>query len=211
MSRRVRASDSFIFRLRAWFGLRQDQLALYAGVSKATIQAVESGRRTAPSKMLLALRPLLMQLPPPTAPPTLTKRAAPLAAPLPMGTLPVGAGTPLPDAEELDFRRRVCLHQAAGLRMQTEKIEEQARVIARWAQALPALLEAHPAPTAEEIAADEDAVEHHTWLLGWLRRQARPLPAEEVTRWHLLQARMAALEAEAATLAARLPPAPATE
>ena len=37
--------------------------------------------------------------------------------------------------------------------------------------------------------------------MGWLTRHARPLPAESVTRWHLLRARVAALTAEAAALA----------
>lgn len=202
MPRRARPSGSFIFRLREWFGLRQDQLSLYAGVSKAMIQAVESRRRSAPSELVLALQPLLAQLPAPADTPAATASAA---VPLPVGAfLPLLPGTPEAEAGELDFRRRTCLHQAAGLRTQAEKIEQQARVAERWAQALPALLEAHPAPTAEAIAADDDAVRHHNWLLGWLNYRARPLPAADVTRWHLLQARIAALETEAATLAAML-------
>ncbi|WP_165370570.1 hypothetical protein, partial [Hymenobacter persicinus] len=68
-------------------------------------------------------------------------------------------------------------------------------------QALPALLAAYPAPVNPT---DPDDAELHAGLIRRLHYHARPLPAEDVTRWHLLQARIVALEAEAATLEATL-------
>lgn len=202
MPRRARNRTTLVFRVRTWFGLQQDELALYLGVSKATVQSMESQRVGISPTVSGPLLLLLAQLPPPV-PATAETVAMPL--PPPPTQLPPGSASP--EAAELDFRRRVCLHQAIGLKAQANKLALQAATRARWAQALPALLEAYPAPTAEAIAADDDAVRHHNWLVGWLRWRARPLPVEDVTRWHLLQARIIALDAEAASLAAALAPA----
>lgn len=172
--------------------MRQADLALLLGVGEGLVRHVEAGRRAPTLAVLQALLPLVAHLP-------VGPDAAPVAAapPAPVSGLP--PGTPAPDAAELDFRRRVCLQQAARARAQLAAIEQQARVAERWAQALPALLAAAPAdPSADpEAAADRAA-----WLADWLRRRARPLPAATVTRWHLLRARAAALEMEAAALAA---------
>ncbi|WP_046244721.1 helix-turn-helix domain-containing protein [Hymenobacter terrenus] len=188
MSRRAVPSTSLVARVRAWFGLRQEQLALYLGVSPALVRALETGRRSLTADVLQALLPLVAHLP--AAPPVPEVEAAPL----PPGTL-------APDAGALDFRRRVCLQQAARLRAQAAQLAQQARRAERWAQALPALL---GAPDSPNIAAD-NATARAAWRADWLHRQARPLPAEATTRWHLLRARVIALEAEAAALALALP------
>ncbi|WP_210519870.1 hypothetical protein [Hymenobacter terricola] len=184
MARRSRPSTNLLVRLRAWFGLDQEALALYLGASPGLIRSVETGRRALTADLFLALRPLVQHLAPAEA-----------AAALPLAALPPGA--PAPDAAELDFRRWVCEQQAAKLGRELAAIEGRARVAARWAQALPALLQA----AAETYATPDPAnPDRGAWLAGWLTRQARPLPPEAVTRWHLLRARRAALLAEVAAL-----------
>ncbi|TGE13410.1 antitoxin Xre-like helix-turn-helix domain-containing protein [Hymenobacter elongatus] len=199
MPRRARSRNTLVFRVRAWFGLQQDELALYLGVSKATVQAMESQRFRIGPAVSEPLFLLLAQLPP-AVPATAETMAMPL--PLPPTELPPDSAAP--EAAELDFRRRVCLYQAVGLQAQADKLALQAAIQVRWAQALPALLAAYPAPTEAALAADPDAGGHHTWLIGWLTRHARLLPTADITRWHLLQARLAARRAEAASLAAAL-------
>ena len=186
MPRRALPSTRLAARVRAWFGLTQDELALYLGVSPALVRHLESGRRALSTGVQPALLTLFVQLPV-----VADGSPRPAAAPtkLSPGTLP-------PDLSELDFRRRVCLQQVARLSAQAEPLAQQARVAERWMQALPALLAATPAlaETADRTA----------WRIGWLHRRARPLPAEAATRWHLLQARIVALRAEAEALAAML-------
>lgn len=183
MLRRSAHSASLIARVRAWFGLRQAELALFLGVSPALVQHVESGQRALSAGMVQALLPLLPHVP-----------ATPDASPT---SLP--PGTTAPEGEELDFRRRVCLQQAARCRAEMAALAQQAHAAQHWAQALPALLAA-PAPAA----ADADAYDRAAWRTGWLHRRARPLPSDAITRWHLLAARATALEAEAAALATAL-------
>jgi hypothetical protein len=177
MPRRAAASTNVIARIRAWFGLRQDELALYLAISPELVRSVEAGRRRLTLPVTEALLPLLRELPP-------SETAAP-----PLTSLP--PDTPVPDAGELDFRRRVCLQRAVKLRAQAEKLVQKAHYGQRWAQARPALLPPSDAPDAERAS----------WLTGWLERRARPLSTEEVTRWHLLQAQALAYETEAAALA----------
>ncbi|GAA4028983.1 hypothetical protein GCM10022409_11370 [Hymenobacter glaciei] len=183
MARRSHISTNLLVRVRAWFGLDQEALALYLGASPSLVRSIESGRRALTTDVLMALRPLLPHLPPAEA-----------AAPSPATPPP---GLPVPDAAELDFRRRVCEQQAAKLGRELAAIEGRARVAARWAQALPKLLQA-----ASESIPAPDNPERPAWLADWLTRQARPLPPEAATRGHLLRARLAGLTAELAALAA---------
>ena len=185
MARRSRPSTNVLARVRAWFGLDQEALALYLGASPALVGSIETGRRALTAEIFTALRPLVQHLPPAEAPAT-----APVAA------LP--PGPPGPNAAELDFRRRVCQQQAARLGRELAALEARAHVAARWAQALPALRQA-----AAEAAGPPDPAnpDRGAWLADWLTRQARPLPPAAATRWHLLRARAVALTAEAAALA----------
>ncbi|PJJ61004.1 helix-turn-helix domain-containing protein [Hymenobacter chitinivorans] len=205
-----RASTSLPARVRAWLGLTQTDLALYLGVSQSLLQAIEAGQRPLTHPVRVALLPLLLRLPPPEVP------AAPATdAPLP-------PATPAPDAADLDFRRRECLHRAAGLLAQAEVLAGRAHVAARWEAALPALLPPDPgAPPADpaepvtpaaqalaaalEQAADptdpQRALDHARWLRSWLHHRARPLTVAETTRLHRLRAQAAGLLAEAEALA----------
>ncbi len=183
MARRAIPSTNLLSRVRVWFGLQQTEMALYLGVSPELVRAIEAGRRKPTTPLLLALRPLLPHLPPAEA-----AGALPLTAPPP--------GLPAPEAAELDFRRRVCAQQADKLGRELAAIEGRARVATRWAQALPALLQA-----AAETVPAPDNPDRPAWLADWLTRQARPLPPAAATRWHLLRARLAALAAEQAALA----------
>ena len=182
MPRRSAPSVSLVARVRAWFGLRQAELARFLTVSPALVQHIESGQRALTSEVTLALLPLLPHIPPGiSAPPA---------------NLP--PGTTAPESAELDFRRRVCLQQSARCRAEMATLAQQAHVVQRWAQALPALLAIAPPDPA---TTDADTVELAAWRRGWVQRRARPLPPAAATRWHLLAARATALEAEAVALA----------
>ena len=182
MPRHSAPSTALVARVRAWFGLRQAELALFLGVSPALVQHLESGQRALSSDVTQALLPLLPHVPP--------------GVPAPAANLP--PGTTVPEAAELDFRRRVCLQQAARCRAEMATLAQRAHVVQRWAQALPALLATAP---PNPVTMDADALDRAVWRTGWLHRRARPLPAAAATRWHLLAARATALEAEAAALA----------
>ncbi|WP_400193186.1 helix-turn-helix domain-containing protein [Hymenobacter sp. B81] len=185
MPRRALPSPHLLARIRTWFGLRQSDLALYLGITQQLAQGIEAGRRRLTTAVGEALLPLARQLPP---------SADLLEAPLPT-TLP--AGTPPPDAAELDFRRRVCQQRAGRLRAEADGLRRQAHYAHRWAQAQPAL---QPPPDAADP-------ERAAWLTGWLERRARPLSVPDATRYHLLLAQARALEAEAAALAELRPAA----
>ncbi len=214
--------------VRAWFGLRLDELALYLGVSKSLIHAVELGRRSLTPAVSAALLPLLRLLPPPEEVAAAEAAARAAAEPVLPALTPTSLppGTPPPDAGELDFRRRVCQQQAARALAQAAALARQARVAARWAAALPALLPPDPddptsaplpdpddftAPPAARalaaalaLAADPDdptrAPAHARWLRNWLAWRARPLSPAAVTRYHRLRARATGLLTEAAVL-----------
>ncbi|MBT9392346.1 helix-turn-helix transcriptional regulator [Hymenobacter sp. NST-14] len=211
------SAPSLVARVRAWFGLSQAELALYLGISPPLVRDLETNRRPLTPAVRAALLPLLLQLPPPEVP----------AAPGPDVALP--PTTPLPDAADLALRRRQCLHRAAGLLREADALTARAHVAARWAAALPALLPPDPAapglpPTAATSPAQQAlaaalaqaadptdpsrAADHARWLRGWLTFRAAPLPAADVTRLHRLRAQAAGLLAEAAALAATLPPPP---
>ena len=186
MARRAALSDTLMGRVRVWFGLTQAELALYLNLSPALVRGIETGRRALTSAVLASLSPLAMHLP-------ADDTAAPAAAD---HVLPP-ADTP--DAAELDFRRRVCLAQAARLAAELEQLTQQAQMVHRWQRALPALLLATPPLSPGDDVAD--AAIREQWRRGWLHRRARPLPPETATRAALLRAKMAGLQAEAAALA----------
>lgn len=215
MPRRPAVSDSLVARVRAWFGLHLADLALYLGVSKALTHAIESGRRPLTPAVRTALLPLLLQLPPPDVP----------AAAAPGAALP--PSTPLPDAAELDLRRWECLHRAARLLQEADAITQRAHVAARWVAALPGLLPPDPdgpeSPMPNTLAGQALAAAlahaadphdparapaHARWLRGWLHSRTQPPPSADITRLHRLRAQAAGLLAEAAALAAVLPPPP---
>jgi transcriptional regulator with XRE-family HTH domain len=192
MSRRALPPTTLLARIRHYFGLEQKELALYLEVSPVLVKHIEAGRRRLTDPLLLALLPLVRQLPP-------------AAADEPGLLPPAGANLPgiaAADAAELDYRRRVCQQQLIRIGRELSLIEQRALAAQRWEQALPDLLQA----AADPPPADP---ERASWLADWLPRQARPLPPAQATRWRLLQARRAALTAEVAALVAGDEPAPA--
>jgi len=180
MPRRALPSTHLLARIREWFGLHQAELALYMGSSQTMVQAIESGQRRLNAELFAAVLPLARQLPP-------AAEAAPALPPLPPA-----------DPAELDFRRRVCQQQAERLGRELAQLQQQARVAQRWAEALPALLQATAPPTGQP---DPDP-ERTAWVQGWLGRRARPLLPEAASRARLLRARLAGLAAEIADLEA---------
>ena len=223
MPRRAAPSPHPLAAVRTWFGLGQAELALYLGVSQTLVHAVESGRCALGPDGQVALLPLLRQLPPPEAraraeTPAAAEAAAtvaPAAAALP--ALP--PGTPAPDPDDLDLRRADCLAQATRLRQQAARLAQQARVAARWATALPALLPPDPdghgpdghGPDASTAAPPPVSAE----LAAALARRTAPLPHDPVpdpqrpaqhARWlrGWLRARARPLPPDAATRYARL-------
>ena len=227
MPRRAASSTHQLARVRAWFGLTRPELALYLGVSDDLVGLIEAGRRRLTAPGQVALLPLLLQLPPPEAQAAALAQAARAeAAPAPVPAPPAPAPPPLaapPDALALRDRRLDCLAQAARLRTQAARLGQQARVVARWAAALPAQLPPDPAappagPAAQALAAalaqrlaplphdpappdPARPAAFARWLRGWLHWRARPLPPDAATRYCRLLARAAGLEAEAAALA----------
>ncbi len=206
MPRRAQYSASLVARVRLWFGLQQDEVALLLGVSPSMVRHFEAHRRALSAEVLATLRPLVQQLPPEAE--RLSSRAPiPAADPAPVPLAPPPAlapGTPLPKAATLDLRRRACLLAAARLRDQAAAVAQQATVAARWAAALPTLLATLPAlasSASADTAAPSAAFDCTAWLREWLTQRAQPLPVEAATRYHLLLARATAHEAEAAMLA----------
>ena len=216
MPRRSAPSTHPLAAVRAWFGLGQAELALYLGVSQALVHAVETGRCGLGPDGQVALLPLLLQLPPPEARALAEAQAAAEVAAAALPARP--PGTPPPDPADLDLRRDECLAQAARLRQQASRLAQQARVAARWATALPALLPPDPAgpPVSVELAAalarrttplpydpvsdPQRPAQHARWLRGWLHTRARPLPPNAATQYARLLARAAGLHAEAEAL-----------
>ena len=60
MPRCPAVSDSVLYRVRAWFGLHLQELALYLGVSAPLVHAIETNRRALTPAVRAALLPLLL-------------------------------------------------------------------------------------------------------------------------------------------------------
>ena len=177
MPRRAKPSTTSLAQVRRYFGLDQATLAAYMGVGVGMVGHIEAGRKVGSNSMLLRLLPLVQSLPAIPAPPeTPAAYLAPPAAP------------------PLQARLAQCRHQAAKLRRELQALTGTLETARRWQQALPPLL---------AQAADERA---RAWLLRRQEQAAADLDGETAARYHLLRLRLAALEAEAAGLAALLPP-----
>ena len=124
MPRKSFPSATLMQAVRHYFGLEQQELARYLGVTRAQVAHIESGRRALSSALLLRLNPLALHLPPDAE-----------TAPAPVEELPPSA--PPPETGELDWRRRQCLHRAARLRRELAALLQQVAYAERWA-ALPA-------------------------------------------------------------------------
>jgi len=179
MARPSHPAETPFALVREYFGLDQQTLAAGLGVGREQLANMEAGRRSPRAATTQRLLPLLHALPTAPAPPA--DPAAGLAPP-----------TPAPLLARLDY----CQHHAARLRRELAKLEATLERARRWQQALPALL-AQEAPDAPATR----------WLLRRQEQAAADLDAETSAHYHLLRLRAEALEAEAAALAALLPPA----
>lgn len=195
MTRPANHSSSSLAVVRRYFGLEQQELAQYLGVSRGLVAHIEAGRREPSATVLMRLMPLAEQVPPPLP--------APAEAPATYLPPPEPAPDAAPEAGPLQARIAECRYQAGKLRQELGKLYEELRGARRWQQALPALLAAEPfRATPEEVA-------RLPLVRGWLRRRgeeaAVALNGRRATRYHLLTARAEALEAEAAALERVLP------
>jgi DNA-binding XRE family transcriptional regulator len=183
--RRFISTDSPIRAVRRYFGLTQQELALFLDVGKAIIGHIEAGRRDLSLTLKLRLFPLSRHLPP----------AATIRPP---DDEPLPATAPAPAAAPLESRRKECLALAATLRLKLVPLTARAVYTSRWQQVLPTVLAEHAQltnPAEQEWAAV---------LRPWLERLGGRFGAHRVAQHHLLRLRAEALEAEAAALAALL-------
>ncbi|UYZ63950.1 helix-turn-helix transcriptional regulator [Hymenobacter weizhouensis] len=188
MPRKSIPSTTLLAQVRKYFGLEQQELGTYLGISRQYVADIEAGRRTLTSKVLLRLAPLAAQLPP--------EAPARLAAPAPEEP-PHGAPAPGP----LEARLNTCRHQAAKLRRELRQLAAGQAQARRWQQVLPVLL----AQAEAAAPTDTHAARAHQWLRSRQEQASAALhDADLAARYYLLQARATALETEAATLARQL-------
>ncbi|TGE20116.1 helix-turn-helix domain-containing protein [Hymenobacter elongatus] len=190
MPRKSIPSTTLIAQVRKYFGLDQQELAAYLGISRPYVADIEAGRRVLTGRVLLRLNPLAVLLP--------AEAPARPAAPAPE-VAPPGS----PDEALLTERLRACRHQAGKLRRELGKlaaIHAQAR---RWQAVLPGLLAAPGLPAV--LTTPAEAAHTRQWLLERQQQAHATLHhAPDVARYHLLRLRAEALETEAAALAALL-------
>ena len=168
MSRFTRpATDPYtaLAAVRQHFGLSQQDMAGWLGVSPAQASHLETGRRALPPEAAEALAPLLRQVPAPSAPAAPALRLASVAPAAP--TLALAP----PEAAPLEARLDYCQHHARRLRRLMRPLEAEAALAAHWAAALPTLraaLPPDPGPSHEPDAATNWpawlAWHRHRWL-----------------------------------------------
>ncbi|HEX8326554.1 MAG TPA: helix-turn-helix transcriptional regulator [Hymenobacter sp.] len=199
------SSNALAAGIRGHFGLTQAELGRYLNVSSGYVAHLEAGRRRATPLANLRLARLARLLPPPegtgVAAPPAPAYVTPAAQPL------FGPELPLPGplaAGPLQKRQRQCARRLALLRRDLYVLTDRAAAQERRRWALPvleALLTPHPHDPAGATP------EEQAHLRRWLAELAAKLPAAPARRpdaptgLALLLVRMAALEAEAATLA----------
>ena len=175
--------------IRTWYGLSQQQLARYLGVSAAFVGHLEAGRKALPLALAARLRPLAQGVPAPVA---LPHRLPPLPPP----DLPAGA-----PAAVWQRHRTLCqLAHAVGQQLEVA----QARAAAQAARHRGLTrLAALPPPAAPAEAAHRAA-----WLLSLTHdlTLVYPDPDHAATAARLLAARLAGVRTELAHLTATSPP-----
>lgn len=191
----MNSSDTAVAAIRAHFGISQQDVAAWLGVSQTNASFLESGRRGPSGATAEALAPLIRQLPPLTPNPGALRLAS---------TAPAPALAP-PERAPLEARLDYCQHHARRVRRQLAPLEAQATQAARWAAALPALRAALP-PNSGPAAEPDPAADWPAWQTWhrhrWLDKRPTALPPDLSASYHLLRLRAEALEAEAAGLAA---------
>ena len=188
MGRRAIPSNALTAAVRRHFGISQEDMAGFLGISQGQLANIEAGRRGLSAAALLRLNPLAALLPesePPAEAP---------AEPLP---LPVA-----PAAGPLEARRDYCVWKARNLRYELRRLLAGVEIARRWQTALPALLAALP-PAAPEPAPPGEW-SRLTYPRELAQFWATAFTPEDAARHHLLRLQAEALETEAAALAVLL-------
>ncbi|PJJ60097.1 helix-turn-helix domain-containing protein [Hymenobacter chitinivorans] len=187
MPRKSISSTTLVAQVRKHFGLDQQELADYLGISRPYVADIEAGRRVLTGRVLLRLNPLAALLPA-DAP---ARPAPPTPEVPPPGT---------PAAGLLTERLRACQHQAGKLRQELEKLAATHAQARRWQQVLPGLLAAPGLPAV--LTTPAETTRTRQWLLERQQQAHATLhDADDTARYHLLRLRAEALEMEAAGLA----------
>lgn len=171
MPRKSIPSTTVVQAVRGHFGLQQQELAAYLGVSPELVKHIEAGRRIATTPVLLRLAPLAALLPGPDAP---------------AATVAPATACP-PDPAPLEARRDFCQYRAANLRRRLRPLEALAARAQRWQQVLPGLLAAADART-------------ELWLLRRQEQATQELGPAATAERLLLRLQAEAFETEAAAL-----------
>ncbi|MFD2785827.1 helix-turn-helix domain-containing protein [Hymenobacter rubripertinctus] len=173
MGRPAIPSTSLVRVVRTHFGLTLEALAAYLRVSVGLVSHLEAGRRALSGPLLLRLSHLARHVP--EVPAALTEAET------------IARLTP-PSAPLLEARLDYCQHHAGRLRRELRAFADQLRLAGHWQQALPTLLPAAPDATAA------------AWLDRRQQQTAADLDADSSAHYHLLRARLLALEAETEAL-----------
>ncbi|GAA4025346.1 hypothetical protein GCM10022409_06670 [Hymenobacter glaciei] len=194
MPRPYTPTDPLLTRLRRYFGISQEELARYLGVSGPYMSRLETGQRSFAPAVAEPLDALVQQLP--------AIAPAAIAPPGPADLAP-------PDPAPLEARLDYCRHHAAHLRRALRPLEAEATYAARWRAALPLLRAALPPdPGGEEPPAHAGPGRWPAFLVWyrwrWLAERPTALPPADSARYHLLRLQAEALETEAAALASLL-------
>ncbi|UOQ51597.1 hypothetical protein [Hymenobacter cellulosivorans] len=199
MPRKALPSNSLSAAVRNHFGLTQDELGRFLGVSGAVVAHAEAGRRTLPAPAQRRLRPLALLLPAPDG------LGPAYPAPPPATEAPADLGPLDPDPVRERLRRVRYLAGKTRFELENRRLLHQARTRRRWGLAvLAALLAPAPeaAPTPAALAADPtlDPTADRPWVERLLADTEAVPPPLSATQAALLALRLRLLEAEADAL-----------
>lgn len=192
----IRPNLRFYQKVRAYFGLTQDNLALFLGIPRASLSLAELDRWSLPHQADVRMRPFLQQV---------WDAQQDASAPVAAAPAPPAA-PPAPDVQkELLWRQRVCQYEAGQLRRKLTVQQTKLAQAERCLLVVPALRAA-----VADTLTDPDSLESH-WL-KWFEGQARTtINKHNAGATALLELRIAVLEFEAAQAGQRagaLPAAP---
>ena len=186
----MRHSDSVLREVRTYFGFSQGDLADYLGIDRSLLAHVEADRRTLPMVATWRLLPLLGLMPQHSATPV---------APLP----PDPAETTAAALEALRGRLETCQHEveklAFALRRQLPQLEA-----ARRRRALPAWLAVLPPRAPLPGLPNEPSMPNLAWAARMAENATSDLAKFGTQARALLEARLAGLQAEIASLESAL-------
>jgi len=194
MARPSNFPDSRLAVLRQYFGIPQQELAGFLGISRSLLANIEANRRSMSLAVYERAAPLLALVPE-------GARLTVLGIPQPPPTLPV-APTPGP----LEARRAYCVWRARNLRYELRTLHQRVTIGLRWQTALPALLAALPAAAPDPAPPGE--WNRLTYPRELAQLWATAFTSDDAAQYHLLRLQAEALETEAAALAVLLENAP---